>query len=366
MTAKKSILIDAREWDSGRITGIGRMLTGCVAALVESPLIERIVLALTDAAAVDPRLRERDQIARVKIPGSFLKSEWALSELTKGGFDVFISPYPKLPLFGVHCPPVHTIHDVMDLTDPLYGKRLKTFFDKYRLKKALHCANLTWYDSRWSMKETKGLAGSAGRNPRVRYLGIDDHFNDTFQSIDLEVLGKYALKSKEYILVIGNGLPHKNLGLLLGISEQIHRKFIFVGVSKHNQNNWGKRYPTNQARWIEYVEDSEMPAFMKHAFCLSQPSLAEGYGYPPLEAMACGTPAVVSNIEVLVETTGGHALIGEPHDGQSWLKAFECLENRNVYHTRVQQGLQWVANLKGLNGWKGHVADIEELMGRKR
>lgn len=364
MNAKKSILIDTREWNSGRMTGIGRMLAGCVAALAESPLIQKIVLALADEDAVPARLKDGEHIAGIKIPRSFLKSEWALSELTKKGFDAFISPYPKLPLFGVHCPSVHTIHDVLDLTDPLYRKRLKTFFDKYRLKKALRRADLTWFDSRWSMKETEGLARAVGRNPSVRHLGVDDRFSETFQDLDLKVLEKYDLKTRGYILVIGNGLPHKNLGLLLGISDRVSRKFIFVGVSKHNQNYWEKRHPTNRAEWIEHVDDTEMPALLRHAFCLSQPSLAEGYGYPPLEAMACGTPAVVSNIEVLVETTGGNALVGEPHDGQSWIEAYQRIENADVYHAQVQKGLQWIMKLKGRNGWALHVADIEELLGR--
>ena len=364
MTANKSILVDAREWNPGRMTGIGRMLAGCVAALSESPLIQKIVLAIPDENAVPAHMRENERISWIKIPGSFLKSEWALSELTKKGFDAFISPYPKLPFFGAYCPSVHTVHDVLDLTNPLYKRRLKTFFDKYRLRQALHRADLTWYDSRWSMNETEKLAGVVGRNPRVRPLGIDERFSETFHDSDLGVLEKYSLKTRGYILVVGNGLPHKNLGLLLGISKHVSRKFVFVGVSAQNRSYWEKRYPLNQARWIEHVADEEMPALQRHAFCLSQPSLAEGYGYPPLEAMSCGTPSVVSNIEVLVETTGGNALIGGTHDGQSWIEAFKRLENEDVFQKQVEKGRQWIENLKGRSGWRGHVADIEELIGR--
>jgi glycosyltransferase involved in cell wall biosynthesis len=177
-------------------------------------------------------------------------------------------------------------------------------------------------------------------------------------------LEKYGLEAGGYILIIGNGLPHKNLGLLLGISERLSRKLVFIGVSKHNRSYWERLYPTSQAEWIEQVDDAELPPLLRHAFCLSQPSLAEGYGYPPLEAMACGTPAVVSNIEVLVETTGGNALVGELHDGQSWIEAYQRIENADVYHVQVQKGLQWIMNLKGRSGWMHHVADIEELLGR--
>jgi glycosyltransferase involved in cell wall biosynthesis len=105
-----------------------------------------------------------------------------------------------------------------------------------------------------------------------------------------------------------------------------------------------------------------MAYLMRGAFCLSQPSLAEGYGYPPLEAMACGTPAVISNIPVLVETTGGNAIIADPRDGESWIAAFQRLENENIYRTQIERGIRWVTNLCGRRAWLRHVADVEEIL----
>lgn len=345
------------------MTGIGRMLAGCADALAVSPIQPSLILAVTDENAIPESLKNRRGIAGIKLPGTFLKSEQTLSGLTREGFAAFISPYPKLPLFGAHCPSVHTIHDVLDLTDPLYRHRIKTLFDRYRLRKALCRADLSWYDSRWSMEETVRLVGTAGRNPRIRHLGVDDRFSAECQDRDSEVLGKYKLQPKEYILVIGNGLPHKNLGLLLDIADKIPRRLLFVGVSGQNQVYWEKRYPANRATWLSQVAEEEMPALLRHAFCLAHPSLAEGYGYPPLEAMACRTPAVVSSIEVLVETTGGQAIIAESRDGQSWIEAFYRLEYSDLYHRQAEKGYQWIAHLKGRRGWQDHVADIAELMG---
>jgi len=363
--AAKGILVDAREWIPGRMTGIGRMLAGCVDALAASPLQPALTLAVTNEEAIPERLKNRQGVARIKLPGTFLKSERALSGLTGEGFAAFISPYPKLPLFGARCPSVHTIHDVLDLTDTLYRHRIKTLFDKYRLRKALCRADLSWYDSRWSMEETERLIGTVGKNPKVRHLGVDDRFDAACQDRDSEVLGKYGLQAKGYILVVGNGLPHKNLGLLLNIAEHIPRKLLFVGVSKQNQGYWQQRYTTNRNIWLTQAAEEEMPALLRNAFCLAQPSFAEGYGYPPLEAMACGTPAVVSSIAVLVETTGGQALIAEPQNGQSWIEAFYRLENADLYRQQVAKGHQWVAHLKGRSGWQGHVADITELIGSR-
>lgn len=338
------------------------MLAGCVDALTASPLHPAFTLAVADVEAIPACLRDREGIAGIKLPGTFLKSERALSGLSRDGFAAFISPYPKLPLFGAHCPSVHTIHDVLDLTAPLYRHRIKTLFDRYRLRKALCRADLNWYDSRWSMEETEMLIGKMGRNPKVRHLGVDERFSVTCQDRDSEVMGKYGLQAKGYILVVGNGLPHKNLGLLLNIAEHIPRTLLFVGVSQQNQGYWKKRYSANQAIWLSQVVEEEMPALLRHAFCLAQPSLAEGYGYPPLEAMACGTPSVVSNIPVLLETTGGNALKADPRHGESWIAAFQCLEDESVYRTQTERGMRWTANRRGRKAWVHHVTDIEELL----
>ena len=357
----RRILIDAREFVPRRFTGIGHFITGLVDALTQLEEIE-ITLACYRADDLPPRLSPSDKIRLSPVPKDFLRAEWILSNFSRCGFDLFISPYPKLPLFGMHCPTVHTIHDVLDLTYPAYRKRLKTFFDKHRLRKALLASSLTWYDSAWSLEETKALTGGkAGANPRVRPLGIDGRFNECIRQSDTTVLEKYRLKAG-YILIVGNGSPHKNLGVLLNISDRISRKLVFIGASDRSRQYWERQYPTKRAIWIEQVEDREMAYLMRGAFCLSQPSLAEGYGYPPLEAMACGTPAVISNIPVLVETTGGNAIIADPRDGESWIAAFQRLENENIYRTQVEKGIRWVTNLCGRRAWLRHVADVEELI----
>ena len=244
---------------------------------------------------------------------------------------------------------------------PLYRNRLGVFFDKFRLKNAIKNASLTWYDSTWSQKETIELTGLSGKNPRVRYPGIDELFNTRNKGENENVLKKYELESG-YVLVFGNGKSHKNLGVLLGVSESLTRQLVFVGVSERNMKYWTKKYNTAKTTWIKHIFEEDLPAVIRSAFCLAQPSTAEGYGYPPLEAMACGIPAVVSNIPVLVETTGGNAIVADPKIREEWILAFKALEDRTVYQKQVAKGLNWVEPLRGRKGWENHISDIEELM----
>ena len=195
----------------------------------------------------------------------------------------------------------------------------------------------------------------------MRHPGIDQGFTPTNLTNDERILSKYRLDAG-YILAVGNGRPHKNLGVLLKIAPQIDRRLLFVGVPSANEVYWKSRFPTTKASWIPFVEEEELPSILRGAFCLAQPSTAEGYAYPPLEAMACDVPAVVSDIPVLRETTGCNALEADPGKPEAWIEAFRTLENPAIYRAQVDKGRSWVEPLRGTKGWQGHVSDIKELL----
>jgi glycosyltransferase involved in cell wall biosynthesis len=162
---------------------------------------------------------------------------------------------------------------------------------------------------------------------------------------------------------MGNGLPHKNLGILMELSHQLKRNLVFNGVPQKNITYWQAKIPNATATWIPHVAEQDLPAVVRGAFCLAQPSTAEGYGYPPLEAMACGIPAVVSNIPVLTETTDNNTLTADFDKPQAWLESFSALENSDFYAVQIEKGLKWVKPMRGRKGWAKHIADILELCG---
>jgi glycosyltransferase involved in cell wall biosynthesis len=359
----RTVLIDAREFAHERLTGIARVLEGLIDALSVHQPATTILLAACNPVYIPSQFRHQNGIQIEQLPKSFLSAEKRLSDLSKRS-DIFISPYPKLPLFGVECHAVNIIHDVLDLTHPLYKRRPRILFDKYRLKNALHRADLTWYDSVWSLKETRKLAGNVGKRPKVRYPGIDAAFSAEKTDNDAGALKKYHLEPG-YVIAVGNGLPHKNLAVLLDAADQISRKMVFVGVREKDQLYWKSQCQKESATWIAHVQDGDLPSLLRGAFCLAQPSTAEGYGYPPLEAMACGVPAVVSNIPVLLETTGSIALYPDPHNPRAWIESLNALERDEVRRAQVQKSLEWVEPLKGANGWTGHISDIAALLNER-
>ena len=346
-----------------RKTGISRFLKGLLKASAAALSETQFLLACFSEKAVPAWLREKENIRIIELPSSFLGSEKTLSDLSKRGIHLFVSPYPKLPLFGCRWKALHVIHDVLDLTHPAYRKRFKARFDGFRLKRALRRADLTWYVSSWSMEETKRYVGYIGKNPKVRPNGIDDIFSARKKNNEESILKKYGMEPG-YVLVLGNGLPHKNLGAILTVANEVRHKVLFVGVSEENRKHWQIHHPEAKALRLSHVNEQDLPAIFRAAFCLAQPSTAEGYGYPPLEAMACGVPAVVSRIPVLVETTGGNALYADANNSMDWIQAFQKLEEKTFYRGQVEKGLKWVSTLLGNKGWQRHILDIAELLRR--
>jgi glycosyltransferase involved in cell wall biosynthesis len=358
---KKHVLIDCREFSAGRKTGIGRFLEGLIDALAAAFSEVQFLLVSFSEDPLPNKLTKEGNIEIIKVPNDFLGSEKALSELSKGGAQLFLSPYPKLPLFDCQCPALHVIHDVLALTHPAYRNRFKAYFDSFRLKRALRRADLTWYVSSWSLEETKNYVGYIGRNPKVRHNGIAEIFTPKKERNEENILYEYQV-DPGYILVVGNGLPHKNLGVILEAANQLARKLVFVGVTRENQKQWRLQYPGANAVWISHVGEQDLPAIIRGAFCLAQPSTAEGYGYPPLEAMACGVPAVVSDIPVLVETTGHCALTANPYESETWLEAVGQLANESTSRQQIEKGLKWVEPLLGRRGWQGHILDVKAFL----
>lgn len=136
-----------------------------------------------------------------------------------------------------------------------------------------------------------------------------------------------------YILFVGTFEPRKNLGGLLRAYADLHAALpdapplVIVG-----QRGWlyeeifdlsARLGLTDQVLWLENVGHSDLPPIYSAAqvFCL--PSFYEGFGLPPLEAMACGTPVVVSNRASLPEVVGGAALLVDPDDPTSIADALQ-------------------------------------------
>jgi glycosyltransferase involved in cell wall biosynthesis len=159
-------------------------------------------------------------------------------------------------------------------------------------------------------------------NITVVWNGVDSQFRPrTAAEID-EMRDALGIRCPRYLLSLGSLEPRKNVGRLLTAWARLKRELpedlglVVVGskgASLVFQDAAIVEIP-NGVHFTGYAKQEHLPALYSGALGLVYPSLYEGFGLPPLEAMACGTPVITSNTTSLPEITGGAALLVDPLD----------------------------------------------------
>jgi glycosyltransferase involved in cell wall biosynthesis len=188
-----------------------------------------------------------------------------------------------------------------------------------------------WYRvllSRLAHRATRVLTVSEfSRAELARYCEVEPgrlhvihHGGDHLDSVvpDNSILTRHGLEGNPYVLAVGSRAPHKNFGALLRAIPQIHGampdvKIVIVGGRFPRVFGVGE-LEAEDALYTGYVSDAELKALYRHARCFVFPSVYEGFGLPPLEAMACECPVVAARAASLPEVCGDAAAYFDPHD----------------------------------------------------
>lgn len=162
-----------------------------------------------------------------------------------------------------------------------------------------------------------------------------------------DILHRHGLKARKFFLAMGSLAPHKNLGMLIRAAaqraDQSHP--LVIAGSKNEQVfqhlNIGQ---TSSVKWIGRITDSELRALYENATALVFPSLTEGFGLPPAEAMACGCPVIATTGGAVPEVCAGAALLINPSDQRRWRIAMQMLSaNAPLRHELITKGRRQVA-----------------------
>lgn len=191
--------------------------------------------------------------------------------------------------------------------------------------------------SEFSKKELHKYYGIPLSKISVTYNGID-HIKRL--KADEGIIARESLKDKKYVLAVSSMNPSKNFPLVLDVARLMPDvEFIIAGGSNTKVfKSAGLDVPHN-ARFIGYVSDEELMALYRHASVFVYPSLYEGFGIPPLEAMMCGCPVVVSDIEVFREVYGDSVEYCDCHNVSQWgetLMSFVNKKNVLLYLNNYQ------------------------------
>jgi glycosyltransferase involved in cell wall biosynthesis len=161
---------------------------------------------------------------------------------------------------------------------------------------------------------------------------------------DVAVLKKNAIGDKPYILAVSTMTKNKNFQSIVQAVENIkHADFNIVIVGGKNSHVYSQAQVSlpDFVKPLGYVSDGELRVLYEHALCFVYPSLYEGFGLPPLEAMACACPVIVSNTTSLPEVCGDAAIYCDPHDPKDIaLQIEQLVKDKTLQNTMRRKGLE--------------------------
>lgn len=346
--------VDAREWIQDRQTGIGRYLEGVIQrALAIRPGWKWVLFQhRSDARRIKAEsvsYRDLDRgpsvyVDQVVLP-KYLKRERP---------DLFFSPYPKSP-WNAPCPVVVVVHDLHPLSlDPAQGglSGLRRHGFSLYIRNSVRRASRVVTVSQASARDIHRYLDLPEERIDIIYLAVDFIFSREFSERNSEVCKGYGLAGVPYFLSVGNMKPHKNLATLIrawSCVESIRFSAILaIAGSGPHESDLKMLARTlgihDRIRWLGHVPDKDLPALYRNAVALLQPSIIEGFGLPVAEAMACGTPAIVSDGGSLPEIVGDVMPVLSPLDEEGWARTLERLLLEPVYREQLARAAHERAN----------------------
>jgi alpha-1,3-rhamnosyl/mannosyltransferase len=226
--------------------------------------------------------------------------------------DLIHCPLPLAPPRATGIPTVVTLHDTLAWDHPEWFTRANALHARTTLARGLRAAAAVLVPSAHTRDRLHARVRGV-REVRVTPLGIDERFSP----------GPAGGDRGPYLLAVGTLQPRKNLEAALAAFERLHaggleHRLVVAGARGWRDEALVARLGVSPAgEWIEFagrVDDDALVRLYRGAACLLFPSRAEGFGFPPLEAMACGTPVVAAAAGSLPEVLGDAAPLVEPDD----------------------------------------------------
>jgi alpha-1,3-rhamnosyl/mannosyltransferase len=315
-------------------TGIGRHIASLVENLLRVDSRNEYVLFF-DPMDLDKFDYPKDRVTKIIEPsGKYSISEhFSLpSKANKLGLDIFHAPHFVLPFF-MKVPSVVTVHDVIHLLDPAFGL-LAREYARFMIRSAVARARGVITVSDYTKRNLVGLFHAPSDKIRVIPNGGGDGFARAGDDAIGKTAGKYGI-TPSYYLFVGSDRPHKNLNAVAQALRLMGDDSVFVVAGRVGEDG-KKLFAGIEARVMFIAQNmgkADMTSLYSGASALLFPSFHEGFGLPPLEAMACGTPVVASNASCMPEILGDSAVMADPLDYHSMADALTRLKNDPAYRS---------------------------------
>jgi alpha-1,3-rhamnosyl/mannosyltransferase len=328
------------------LTGVGHYIHQLLAALhaLEADSGVRMEPVLfRDAVRPD---WQRSAPAPPKATSRGTRAPWWLRRILQGAYGLYLRRRsrgaalyhePNHIPHACNLPIVTTVHDLSVLAHPEWhpGDRVRWYEEQF-LAGALRTTRFI-AASEFTKRELVQRIGIAADRIDVTYQAARDRF---VQRCDIESIrstrAQFDLR-EPYYLFVGTLEPRKNVPLLLEAFTRLpegvrtRHPLVIAGPwgwkAEQLRREINARALGDQVRLIGYLEDYQLAELLASGMCLGLiwPTLYEGFGLPPLEAMACGAAVVTSNVASLPEVVGEAGLLLDPHDPRPWTAAMQRL-----------------------------------------
>lgn len=379
-----TIGIDIRTLTDEKYSGVSAYTNNLVRELLAQDKVNRYRLYYNCARDLSFRLPKFDQpnveVIKTSYPNKvfnyILQKLFSYPKFDQviGGADVFWAPHINFISLSKGVRKVLTIHDLSFWRYPKFFTWRKNFWHQMiGIKKLLNEFEAIVAVSENTRQDIIELAGIDPEKVSVIYSGLHERYRPLEPSDPIleKVKGKYGLGSR-FILFLGTLEPRKNVQ---GIIEAYNRlrlldkagefkdlKLVLAGTTGWKFKGIYEEYNRSpykaDIRFLGYVDSEDKPALYNLASVFVYPSFYEGFGFPPLEAMACGTPVVTSAVSSLPEIAGGGALLVDPYNLGFLSEAIvQILRDKDLAANLRQQGL---ANAKRFS-WSRSAQQYLEL-----
>jgi len=361
------IAIDARKL---RDFGIGTYIRNI---LMELSRLDReteyVVLCRPDDVEAGEVLGSNFRMVPETAPTYSIAEQFKIPlSLAREGVRLVHEPHYVLPPL-LRCRSVVTIHDCIHLMFPEYlPNKLAHLYAKGSMWTASKKADRILTVSEASKKDILRFFDVPPDKVEVIYNAIDERFLAPANPERMDLVRQRYQLDHPFILYVGNIKPHKNLERLIDAFGRArtqgpeHLKLIIIGdeISKYPalRQSVHKHKLDKHVRFLGFQPMETLAAFYRLARAFVFPSLYEGFGLPPLEAMACGTPVVTSNVSSLPEVSGGAALLVDPHDEDAIADAIlRAVTDEPLRAELIEKGLLNVRTFS----WKQSVKKIHDI-----
>jgi glycosyltransferase involved in cell wall biosynthesis len=316
----------------GRKTGIGLYTANLLRALRQVATQHEYVelsWGQTEELRTDQRLRWQ----QIGLPWRARAAHAELLHVT--GFDA--------PLWKP-CPAVLTVHDLIGLLFPANFPPVSRLYWSRWLPWTVRWADKVITDSQHTARDLNQLLGISTQRISVIHLGVNDAFRPMEDPEALEAVRQKHGLPATIILYVGTLEPRKGLDTLIaaygGLAADIPHDLVIAGklgwYTESLFQQAGALGLSQRIHFTGYMPDEDLPALYNLARLFVYPSRYEGFGLPPLEALACGLPVVCANAASLPEIVGDAALLVPPDD----VEALAAAMRRVLDDTPLQAEMQ--------------------------